>query len=176
MKLALVGYRGSGKTAVARELSARLGCPWFDADEELEARAGRTIKQIFAVDGEAAFRDLEEQITAELLGRDKFILATGGGVILRAANRRRLQAAQVVWLSARPETLYARIHGDPTTASRRPNLTAAGGMAEIADLVDQRRPLYNEVSDYSVETDQKSPPEIADEILSLLGHTAPRRD
>src|SRR5690606_18002376 len=98
MHLALIGYRGTGKTTVAQVLARELGWPWIDADVELERRAGRTIRQIFAEEGEGAFRDLEEAVLVDLAQGAPQILALGGGVILRESNRRVLRAsAQTAW-------------------------------------------------------------------------------
>ncbi|MDP7017462.1 MAG: shikimate kinase [Pirellulaceae bacterium] len=168
MTIALIGYRGSGKTSVAQRLAERLGWDWLDADAELESRAGRTIKEIFATDGEATFRDLEQQLTDDLLRRDELVLATGGGVILRQANRRALATVVVVWLRAEPAVLCERISCDPTTGERRPNLTAAGGIDEIVQLLAERSPLYAECADYEVDTGQKSLDQLAEEIVSLV--------
>src|SRR5262245_13601530 len=129
MNLYLIGHRGSGKTTVAAALGEQLGWPWLDADAELERRAGQSIKQIFAEGGETAFRDLESAVLADLAARDRHIIALGGGAILREDNRQLIKSSgKVVWLQASPETLLARIHADPTTAERRPNLTGQGGL------------------------------------------------
>jgi shikimate kinase len=170
MNLALIGYRGTGKTTVAQELARRLGWSWIDADVELERRAGRTIKQIFVEGGEAAFRDLEEQVIADLATRDQWILALGGGAILRPANRAVIaERCRTAWLTARPQTILMRIQGDASTTERRPNLTAAGGLAEIEHLLEVRTPLYRECADCTVATDDRSPETIADEILASIG-------
>src|SRR3954464_5808418 len=126
MFVALIGYRGSGKSAVAQQAALRLGWDWVDADVELELRAGKSIAAIFADDGEQVFRDTETAVLRELLKRDRTLLALGGGVVLREENRRMLRAAggMTIWLSASPETLCARILADSTTAARRPSLTA----------------------------------------------------
>ncbi len=173
MNIALIGYRGSGKTSVAECLAGLLQWDWCDADAELESRAGRTIEQIFRESGEAAFRDLESQVLAQLLERRRWVLALGGGVILRPANREQLAAARVVWLRAAPETLFARISGDPTTSARRPNLTAQGGLDEVRRLLAERTPHYAECADHVVETEAKSPQQIAQEIVSLLNGAPP---
>src|SRR5947208_11489758 len=86
----LVGYRGSGKTTVARALADRLGWTWADADVVLEARHGRSIRQIFAEEGEAGFRDKEAALLEDLCGLRRHVIATGGGIVLRPENRRRL--------------------------------------------------------------------------------------
>ena len=112
--LALVGYRGTGKSTVGRILAERLDRPFLDADLEIEARAGRSIAAIFADEGEPVFRDWEERTLAELI--DEFptaVLATGGGVVLREANRRRLRDfGFVVWLQGRAGALARRLAAD----------------------------------------------------------------
>ena len=169
MNLFLIGYRGSGKTSVARALATQLGWPCLDADEELERRAGKSIKQIFASEGELAFRNLESAVVAELTTRDQHIIALGGGAILREQNRAAIAGrGKVVWLIALPETLYARIHADPTTTERRPNLTGQGGLDEIRHLLAERTPLYAACADLSVDADRKSPEQIAHEIITAL--------
>ena len=170
MNLALIGYRGTGKTTVAQELARRLEWSWLDADVELERRAGRTIKQIFATGGEAAFRDLEEQVIADLAARDQWVLALGGGAILRASNRATIaERCRTVWLTAKPSTILTRIQADASTTDRRPNLTAAGGLEEIEQLLAVRTPLYRECADCTVVTDDRSPESLADEILASIG-------
>jgi shikimate kinase len=169
MNIFLIGYRGSGKTTVAAALAERLGWPWIDADVELERRAGKSIKAIFAEDGEQAFRDRESAMLAELAKHDGWIIALGGGAVLREENRWAIAGrGKVVWLRASPETLYRRIHDDPTTAARRPNLTSQGGLAEIRDLVAQRSPLYAAWADTKVEAEDRSPAEIARTICQQL--------
>jgi len=169
MLLHLIGYRGSGKSAVAAALSELLGWPWIDADEVLERSAGKTIKQIFADDGETAFRDLESAIAADLTEKNRHIIAWGGGVVLRETNQKLLQRrGKIIWLTASPETLRARIHGDQTTAERRPNLTGQGGLAEIRTLLEQRTPLYAACADLTIDTEQLSPAQIASRILADL--------
>ena len=174
MNLYLIGYRGSGKTTVARELAKLLGWRWLDADEELERRAGRTIKQIFAEGGEPEFRELESAVVADLSRLEQHILALGGGAVLRDENRRAIRdTGKTVWLRALPETLQARILRDQTTAERRPNLTAAGGLDEIHQLLAVRTPIYQQAADYIVDCDDRPAVEIATEIAAWVGHTSP---
>lgn len=169
MNLVLIGYRGTGKTTVARRLSQRLGWSALDADDEVERRAGRSIADIFAQDGEASFRDLESAVLLDLAGLTHTVFAAGGGAVLREPNRRALRdAGRVVWLTAPAEVLARRIAADATTSARRPNLTAAGGEAEIRQLLAQRAPLYRECAELDVDTAEKSPDEIAREILERL--------
>jgi shikimate kinase len=172
--IALVGYRGCGKTAVAQLTALRLGWDWVDADVEIELRAGKSIAAIFADDGEEAFRDLETAVLEELLRREKTVLALGGGVVLREENQQQLLSSRMlnrgrtVWLRASPKTLWARIQADPATTARRPNLTATGGVEEVKRLLKIRSPLYQECADFTVDTERKSPDEVAEKIVAWM--------
>lgn len=160
----LIGYRGSGKTTVARLLGQQLGWPWFDADVVLEERYQRPIRQIFAEEGEAAFRAKEAAILTELITLRRYIVATGGGVVLRPDNRQQLRrVGLVVWLTAAPAILWQRLQQDPTTAGRRPNLTQ-GGLAEVEELLRRREPLYAECAHLTIDTQQWGPEEAATRI------------
>jgi len=173
MSLFLIGYRGTGKTTVAEQLGTRLGWTWVDADAEIERRAGKPIAEIFAADGEECFRDLEMRVIADLAQQDRAVVAAGGGAVGRAENRAAMRrGGRVVWLTAAVETILRRIQHDPSTALRRPNLTAAGGEAEVRTLLAQREPLYRETADFEVATEGKTPAEIAREICELLGQHA----
>jgi shikimate kinase len=163
----LIGLRGSGKTTVGRILAERLTLPFRDADTELETRTGRSIRDIFAADGETAFRDLEEQTLVELIAGGPAVIATGGGAVLRETNRVRIKAAgKTIWLTANPEVLWDRMQGDPTTAERRPNLSS-GGRAEIQELMRLRDTYYRSVADFTIDTTGRSPEQIAADILAL---------
>jgi shikimate kinase len=176
----LIGYRGTGKSTVARLLAQRLGWDWLDADAVLEERAGRSIRDLFAAEGEAGFRAREAALLEELCRCQRHVIATGGGVILREENRRRLRAAgPVVWLVADPETIWQRLQADAATAQRRPPLTV-GGLAEVRELLQVREPLYRECACCSVETAGRSPAEVAAVIepkvrALLAGSTGPAR-
>jgi shikimate kinase len=166
----LIGYRGTGKSTVARLLAERLGWVWIDADDEIERRAGRTIREIFAMGGEVAFRGWESQVVEDLSRRRHSVVALGGGAVLRHENRAWIREGCVVWLTAPAETIQARVAMDPATASRRPNLTISGGLAEIQQLLAVREPLYRECADWVVDTVDKTPDQIADEIVCFLQH------
>ncbi len=114
----LIGYRGVGKTSVASGLAEMLGCGWCDCDVELERRLGRTIAQIIAADGEAAFRDAEQRLLAELLPEFEGVVATGGGVVLREANREQLATHGPARWSGSRQTPPPFVSGLPPT--RRP--------------------------------------------------------
>jgi shikimate kinase len=173
----LIGYRGTGKTSVARELAARLGCEWIDADDVVEREAGKTIAAIFADGGEPAFRELESRAVAELShpstssgqGKQPTIVALGGGAVLREENRRAIRGVgPVVWLTASVDTILERVSADPTTTSRRPRLTTAGGRSEIEELLAARTPFYRESATLIVDTEGKTVAEVADEIAGKL--------
>ncbi|MFO0867659.1 MAG: shikimate kinase [Pirellulales bacterium] len=168
MNVYLIGYRGTGKTSVARLLATRLGWQCQDADTWLESREGRTIAEIFASQGEAVFRDLEAEVLQELIQRDHHVISLGGGVVLRAANREALRGGRTVWLTASPATLAQRIAIDPTTGQRRPNLTSQGGLAEIEQLLQMREPLYRQCAQLIVDTEQQTPDEVAARIADWL--------
>jgi shikimate kinase len=165
----LIGYRGTGKSSVARHLAERLGYDSVDADAEIERRAGKSIAAIFAEDGEAAFRDLESQLVAELTGLRRTVIALGGGAVLRESNRNAIRAAgPVVWLTAAVDVIAARLAADPTTAGRRPNLTKTGGRAEVEALLADREPIYRQCATFVVNTDRKTCAQVADEIAAGL--------
>lgn len=173
--LALVGVRGTGKSTVGRIIARGLCLPFVDADAELEARAGKSIRAIFEDEGEGAFRDLEEQVLADLTGGPPAVLATGGGAVLRDSNRRRLrQFGLIIWLTARPEALAARIQSNPRGVADRPALTAHGTLAEISAILEARTPIYQTIADATVDTDGRTPAEVADAVLEAC-QSAERR-
>lgn len=169
MVITLIGYRGTGKSTLAAPLAQRLGWEWLDADVELERRAGRTIKDIFATDGEPEFRRLERELLSELLKRDRLVLAAGGGAIQNEATRTDMQAAgPVIWLQASVETIERRLATDPTTGQRRPNLTSSGGREEIERLLTIREPLYRECATITLNADNTSAEQLVEAVLRHL--------
>jgi shikimate kinase len=165
MVVTLIGYRGTGKTSVAPPLAARLKFESIDADAELERRAGRTIREIFESEGEPGFRVRERELLAELLQRDRLVIAAGGGAILDPETRKRMQAAgPVVWLRATVATIERQIATDPTTRDRRPDLTAGGGRREIESLLALREPLYRKTATWAVDIDGRT----IDEIVAVI--------
>lgn len=165
--LYLIGYRATGKTTVARLLAERFNCQTVDADDMIETRAEMPIKEIFAAHGEAGFRDLETEVVKEISTRVDTVVALGGGALQRPENRRQLSGTgTMVWLKAAAETIQRRIEGDPTTGARRPDLTAAGGLEEIQQLLLAREPVYQECADYQVDTEDKSAASVTAEIHS----------
>jgi len=170
MNLVLIGYRATGKTTLARLLAQRLGWDWIDADVEIERRAGKSIARIFAEEGEPAFRDLEAQVIGDLCCRQHLVLAAGGGAPLRPASREAMRrSGTVVWLKARAETVHRRMSGDATTASRRPNLTDKNPLDEIRHLMAVREPVYRQTAHLEIDTEGRTPDELAAEILNRAG-------
>lgn len=169
-RLTLIGYRGAGKSTVAATLATRLACPACDADRLLEEKSGCTIGDLIRRRGEPAFRDAEEKLLAELLAGFGGILSTGGGVVLRPANRlllRRL-GRPVVWLDTRPDVVRARLAADPATAVRRPGLSGGDPLAEIDAMLAVRRPLYAACADLRVDTSTLDPATVAARIIDWL--------
>ncbi|HHT9111270.1 MAG TPA: shikimate kinase [Candidatus Brocadiaceae bacterium] len=169
MNIILIGFRGTGKTSIGRILGRELDMKFTDADEYLEKREGKTIKDIFAEGGEKLFRDIEVQVIAELSLLNNTIIATGGGAVLRGENVRRLKKHGImILLDADVDTVYKRISKDIHTQQRRPSLTNRDTYEEIEYLLAYRRPIYDRIADFVVETTHGSPREVARKIISFI--------
>ncbi len=165
----LIGCRGCGKSSVGRELALRLGWPLVDTDERIETTAGRSIREIFEQDGEAAFRRLETKVIAQVALGSRQVISAGGGAVLSEPNRRTLRAAGLcVWLTAPPEELHRRMLGDPRSDATRPALTDREGLGEVRHLLEQREPLYAALAHHVVETAGRSIGQVVDDVLALL--------
>lgn len=161
--LVLVGLMGSGKTTIGRVLAQRLRRPFYDSDAMIEKREGRTVREIFAADGEDAFRAVETEALVEALAsEEKAVIAAAGGVVLRPENRAALRSsgARVVWLRADPELLVERVRG----GSHRP-LLDEDPAAALRGMAEQRTDLYREVADAIVTVDHRSIAEVVEAIL-----------
>ena len=158
--IVLVGFMGAGKTTVGHLLSGRLGLPFADSDLIIEQRAGRPVRQIFAEDGEPAFRALEHQVIADLLDGPDLVLAVGGGAAEHPGTRERLATAQVVYLQVGYEQAMARVGGD----AGRPLLARP----DLAATYQRRLPLYAEIATLTVGTDGRRPEAIGEDILARL--------
>jgi shikimate kinase len=147
--VALVGMPGSGKSTVGRQLARRLSRPFVDADTAIEQELGCPIRSYFEQHGEPSFRDVEERVIAHLLNGPEGVIATGGGAVLREANRRQLATrAQVVYLRSTPEELFRRLRHD----THRPLLQVTDPLRRLRDLFRERDPLYREVAHFVIET------------------------
>jgi 3-dehydroquinate synthetase/shikimate kinase len=157
-RFAFIGFMGSGKTTAARAAAAALDVRAADADEAIEARAGRPIATIFAEDGESAFRALEEEVVLELLAREE-VVSLGGGAVGSARVREALQAHTVVWMDAEPDTAWERAHG-----TGRP---LAQDRTTFQRLHAEREPIYAKLADLTVPAERSG--EIAHAIAALDG-------
>lgn len=165
--LALIGYRGTGKSTTGRILAGQLGWVFHDSDAILESRHGQSVASIFQGRGEPTFRDLEAAVLDDLIDGPPRVVATGGGIVVRPENRRRLRRfGLVVWLTAEPSRIAERIG---RKAHLRPALTAAGTLGEITEVLAQRTPWYRETADLEVATDGITPEQVAETILSRRG-------
>ena len=161
----LIGMMASGKTTVGRHLAKSLKLDFVDSDSVIEKRAGADIPWIFDIEGEEKFRDREEAVIEELTQRRGVVIATGGGVVLRETNRRRLaERGVVVYLNAPLEHLVARARSN----TRRPLLAGTDARERLADLMDQRSDLYTRTADIEIVTDDRSPRVIAQRIVDAL--------
>ena len=150
--LFLIGLPGAGKSTLGRQLARRLGKRFYDADHELERRLGVPIPTIFEIEGEAGFRDREEVTLVDLTALEGIVLSTGGGVVLRPANRERLKTnGTVLYLHAEAATLWERVRH----ARHRPLLQTADPLARLAELYAQRDALYREVADHVIESERE---------------------
>ncbi len=167
----LIGARGSGKTSVGRALASALGWEFVDIDERIERRAGRTIAEIFAGEGEGGFRALETRAIGEIAGDGcgPRVVSAGGGAVLRVENRRALRGVgPCVWLTATVETLLRRVGSDPGGASRRPALSRAPAGVEMEAVLRAREPLYREMADVIIDTERLTPEDVVREVTAAL--------
>ena len=174
MILFLVGMPGSGKSTVGRQLARRLGLPFFDCDALIEQRLGCSIREYFAQRGEAAFRDVEQQVIAELASGPDAVVATGGGAVLREANRQKLrEVGRVIYLRSSPEDLHRRLRHD----RQRPLLQVADPLGRLRSLHAERDPLYRDTAHFHVDTGRPTVPTLVNMIvmqLELAGVLPPR--
>ncbi len=144
--------------------------PLIDSDDWIESGQEKSVREIFAEQGEAGFRDLEQTAVCQVASfSDPAVISLGGGAVLRQANQQVIrETGYRVWLDASAEFLYERICADSSSGERRPNLTDRGGFAEVAEVLAKRRPVYNDLANLTVNTEGKEPDEIAREIADWL--------
>jgi shikimate kinase len=170
--LALIGFMGTGKSVVGRVVADLLHFTFLDTDHVIEARAGKAISQIFAQDGEPAFRELERRIVEELTRRERTVIATGGGLPADPGNMASLKShALVVCLWASPEAIYERVRGH----DHRPLLNEPDPLGRIRALLAAREPHYRQ-ADVLVNTEMRSVREVAQHVIHQfhLAQTAHR--
>jgi shikimate kinase len=163
----LVGLMGAGKTTVGRQLARRLGRPFFDSDHEVVAKTGVAIPTIFEIEGEEGFRRREMQAIAELSAEKNLVLATGGGVVLAAENRRLLHdTGWVVYLNVPPGLLFERTRHD----RNRPLLSVPDPLGKLEELHALRDPLYREIAHVTIEGGRMLASGIVQHLLREFNH------
>ena len=169
--LILVGPMGAGKSTIGRLLAKEMRLQFKDSDKEIEQRTGADIPWIFDVEGEQGFREREQLMVAELCELQGVVIATGGGVVLRAENRKALRdGGRVVYLHASVEQQLERTSRD----RNRPLLQTAEPGKVLRGLMEIRDPLYREIADVIIETDERPPRLVVQEIIERLEALAPR--
>jgi shikimate kinase len=172
--ISLIGMPGGGKSTVGRHLARHLHLSFYDTDHEIESRIGGPIRDYFQSHGEPAFRDIEQQVLDDLLQGDDRVVATGGGVVVREANREVLhRRSTVVYLRSTPEELFRRLRHD----THRPLLQVADPLRRLRDLYRERDPLYRKTAHFIIETSRPSVPTLVNMILmqlELAGLVQPR--
>jgi shikimate kinase len=170
LSIIFVGLPGSGKTTIGRQLARRLDVPFVDSDHVIEHQLGCSIREFFAREGEDIFRDVEQQVLNDLTLTHQGVIATGGGAVLREANRRHLhERGQVVYLRSTPEDVYRRVRYDKA----RPLLQVGDPLARLRSLFEVRDPLYREAAHFVIETGRPSVATLVNMIamqLELAGH------
>lgn len=164
--IALIGLPGSGKTTLGRILARNLKIPFVDADATFEQHVGTSIRAFFEQNGENAFRELEAELLLKILSRETpSLIATGGGVILRADNRQNLKKySTVFYLKAQPEDIAQRMHND----SARPLMQGFDPAQRLRDLLQIRAPLYEQTAHYTVAGSRKASAQIARKMMMQI--------
>lgn len=163
--VSLVGLPGSGKTTVGRHLARRLQIPFADSDHVIEQRLGCSIREFFEREGEDRFRDIEEETIDALTSESAGVLSTGGGAVLRSANRRHLRdRGRVVYLKSNPDELFRRLRHDVN----RPLLQVADPLGRLRQLHADRDPLYRETAHFVMETGRPSVSSLVNMIVMQL--------
>ncbi len=164
--IALIGFMGSGKTAVGRVLAEKLNKQFVEPDSLIEQKAGKSIPQIFARDGETAFRELEIELTKEVARGKNQVIACGGGIVLNKINIDRLKdEAVIVYLTASPAVILKRTSADK---NERPLLLSSNKAVTIGELLRFRKPFYERAADIKIDTSKLDIKSVADEIIARL--------
>ena len=161
----LIGPMGSGKTSTGRILAKEMGFDFLDTDEEVVERTGVSIAYIFDVEGETGFRQREHQALMKFLDNDNVVIATGGGIVVHDESRAIIQSHKtVVYLKTSIDKQIERA----TVSDKRPLLINTDPASKLQELMLTREPLYEEISDIKIDTDERKPSEIALEIIDRL--------
>src|SRR3972149_5395138 len=165
--IALIGYMGTGKTAVGQALARKLGMKFIELDRLIEEQAGKKIAEIFRTQDETAFRELEIEATKKVAGEKQAVIACGGGIVLNKINIDRLRVnAVMVYLTASPKTILKRVSGEK---GQRPLLAVDDQLKTITDMLKFRKPYYERSADITVNTSRLCIDGAAEEIIRKLG-------
>ncbi|MDC0834276.1 shikimate kinase [Geitlerinema sp. CS-897] len=164
LNIYLVGMMGAGKTTVGKHLAHQLGYRFLDTDAIIEQVTGTTIDEIFANEGEPAFRDIEHQVLAGVAAYQHSVVSTGGGIVTQQNNWSYLKYGLVVWLDVRPETLFDRLRDDRS----RPLLKEADPLATLKQLLDERRSKYEQADLHLSVSGDESPDRIVDRLIAAI--------
>ena len=165
MHLYLIGYRATGKTTIAQELSRILGRPALDLDQFITEHSRQTIAEIFEQSGEAGFREIESRLLGDVVRQSPAVISLGGGTILNEANRDLIaDTGKSVWLRASSQNVLERMSGDPNNLDNRPALTNHPLLEEVEQQLAERTPIYSACADYTIDTDHHTPQQLAEQI------------
>jgi shikimate kinase len=172
MNLVLIGFRGSGKSAVGKALARRMEMEYVDTDESLERSAGLSIREVVERYGWEGFRERECAVVQAVSELDRQVISTGGGVVLASENVRNLRRnGRILLLSADPDALLERLRRDPGTRDRRPPLGTDQWDREVRDALEKRAPYYLDAADHVVDTTRLSVPEVVAAVLQWWEET-----
>ncbi|MEW9809059.1 MAG: shikimate kinase AroK [Candidatus Symbiodolus clandestinus] len=161
----LIGPMGAGKSTIGRQLALQLNMTFYDTDHEIELSTGADISWVFDIEGEEGFRQREEKIINLLTEKQGIVLATGGGAVISRETRNRLSArGAVVYLATTIDKQLSRTQRD----KKRPLLRGCVSRSSLENLAKERNPLYEEIADFTVQTDQQSAKVVANQIIDLL--------
>jgi shikimate kinase len=169
MNIYLIGYRGTGKSTVGKLLAANLGMNFIDTDLEIVNRCGKPISEIVGKSGWNEFRRIEKNIIQEISSLERYVVATGGGVVLDDDNVRHMKKTGiVVWLRAATLLLRKRIMEDDGTDEFRPALSVQGTSGEIDEILAFRKPFYEKAMDYAIDTDNRDISDVCSDIVNMI--------